>query len=224
MNHSSRASVAPPLGDRSPASSVRVPHAALSSRTSRVRPSNTPTTQSTNQPDVPKERDVQALIAEFAHFSETWLHRVSEAGISQEGPDLIMQALSRVLHPPQTPVTDPASLRSHIRAFILANLHRRISLADLSRFLGYSEKYCSEWFLSHMGISFSTYLKRLRIARAKRLLAVEHLAIAQISDWLGFSDQFAFSHFFKKTMGCSPRAYRQRLLKANPCLRSNSRS
>jgi two-component system response regulator YesN len=102
-------------------------------------------------------------------------------------------------------------LRERIRIFMSDNLHRGLTLKDLSAFLGYSEKYCSELFLKVMGEPFSRWLKQLRVREASRLLADSPASLTDIAESLGFSDQFVFSHFFKKTVGCSPRQFRTRL-------------
>lgn len=68
-------------------------------------------------------------------------------------------------------VQEPAlSLQERMHLFLVENLHHGLTLKDLSEFLGYSEKYCSEWFVARMGQSFSSYVKRLRVERATRLL------------------------------------------------------
>ena len=104
-------------------------------------------------------------------------------------------------------------LGERIRRFMTDNLHRGLTLKDLSAFLGYSEKYCSELFLKVMGEPFSQWLKQLRIREARRLLVDSPASMTDIAESLGFSDQFAFSHFFKKTVGCSPKQFRTRLPK-----------
>ena len=101
------------------------------------------------------------------------------------------------------------SLTERIQAFITGNLKNRTTLKQLAHFLGYSEKYSSEFFQLQMGTSFSHYLKRVRIMKAKHMLAADGASITQIAEALGFSDCFAFSHFFKRAVGCSPTAFRK---------------
>jgi len=85
----------------------------------------------------------------------------------------------------------------------------RLTLKELSTVLGYSEKYASEVFRKYMGLSFSEYLKQQHLAKATQLLNEQHLTIAQIAESLGFSDAYAFSHFFKRAIGCSPSEFRK---------------
>ncbi len=98
----------------------------------------------------------------------------------------------------------------HIRHFITSNLHQGLTLKVLAEFLGYSDKYCSDLFRCTMGISFSRYLRGARLAAARRLLATTDQSLAAIAATVGFSDQFAFSHFFKRATGTAPLHFRQR--------------
>ncbi|BCA55614.1 hypothetical protein W02_27540 [Nitrospira sp. KM1] len=61
-----------------------------------------------------------------------------------------------------------------------------------------------------MGIPFSQYLTSIRITKAKLLLTGEGLSVTDVATMLGFSDSFAFSHFFKRIEGCSPSAFKRR--------------
>ena len=85
----------------------------------------------------------------------------------------------------------------------------RLTLKELSTLLGYSEKYTSQIFRKYMGLSFSEYLKQLHLAKATKLLSDQSLTIAQIAESVGFSDAYAFSHFFKRAIGCSPSEFRK---------------
>lgn len=131
--------------------------------------------------------------------------------------DTLNTALTRLAissPPPAEPGSRPSflspdTLSERLQTFLSRNLGARVTLKELSHFLGYSEKYSSEFFRLQMGICFSHYLKRLRITNAAHMLGNHALSIAQIAESLGFSDSFAFSHFFKRAMGCSPTAYRK---------------
>ncbi len=130
------------------------------------------------------------------------------AGLDTRSKALAIQTFDELLTQVLTSFKGPESLPVRIQLFIASNLHKGLTLQDLSEFLGYSEKYCSELFHAQMGETFSVYLKRVRIERAKRYLEDKNLSLTLIAELLGFKDPFAFSHFFKKVMGFSPRQYR----------------
>lgn len=142
---------------------------------------------------------IQALIEEVRRHSPEWAERLAEAATEWEVP--IGQVGERA--------TPPEELRNRISLFMTQNLHKGPTLKLLAQFLGYSEKYCSELFRNVMGEPFSESLKRLRVRKAEQWLAGTPTPIADIAESLGFSDQFAFSHFFKKAVGCSPRKFRE---------------
>lgn len=107
----------------------------------------------------------------------------------------------------------PPTTATRLQAYLITHLHQGPTLKNVAEFLGYSEKYCSQFFQATMGMSFSVYLKNLRIQRAKSLLRETRLDLTAIAHAVGFSDQFAFSHFFKKAVGCSPKQFRTEALR-----------
>ncbi len=100
-----------------------------------------------------------------------------------------------------------------LQIFLSKHVRERATRKDLSTFLGYSQKYCSEFFRLQMGVSFSHYIKNLRITKATGMLMDHDLPLSHIAELLEFSDSFAFSHFlssvvdrhqnFANTMLCS---------------------
>jgi AraC-like DNA-binding protein len=100
------------------------------------------------------------------------------------------------------------ALSNKINLFIDDNIHKGVTLKLLSQFLGCSEKYCSELFYKTMGKPFSGYLKHRRLEQAAFMLTASKKDMAGIDSALGFSDQFAFSHFFKRATGQSPIQFR----------------
>ena len=64
-------------------------------------------------------------------------------------------------------------------------------------------------FKKEMGITFVSYVNRLRIARAIKFLRDGRLPISDIAYACGFSNQFHFTRMFKKVMNTCPRHYRK---------------
>jgi AraC-like DNA-binding protein len=115
--------------------------------------------------------------------------------------------LQHVLVDPNVP--SPDTMQHRLQIFLSKHLRERVTLKDLSTFLGYSQKYCSEFFRLQMGVSFSHYVQNLRITKATGMLMDHDLPLSHIAELLGFSDSFAFSHFFKRAVGCSPSEFRK---------------
>ncbi|MDT7040747.1 AraC family transcriptional regulator [Candidatus Nitronereus thalassa] len=151
------------------------------------------------------------LIVEFQQYLTDWTTRVKQVGMEQKLKHLAPHVFNECLRQMEGPPRPTPDLAQQIEVFISTNLHKGLTLKELSKFLGYSEKYCSELFQVKMGEAFSSYLKRHRLEKAKVLLEEGFAPIADIAERLGFQDQFAFSHFFKKATGHSPRKYREQV-------------
>jgi len=85
-----------------------------------------------------------------------------------------------------------------------------LSLESVAKELGYSSKYISRAFKESMNITFSEYLKNLRIQRA--ILLMEHgiISVKNAALLSGYRDPLYFSSVFKKTVGLSPSEYIKR--------------
>ena len=151
---------------------------------------------------------LEELTREFRFLSSEWATRLAAMTSREDLQELTNRKVEELILQIHSLVEPSCSFPRHIQSFMASNLHRGPTLKDLSKHLGYSEKYCSDLFKQHMGETFTLYITRLRIQRAKTLLQSSSLRLSEISQSLGFSDQFAFSHFFKKTTGASPRSFR----------------
>ncbi len=89
------------------------------------------------------------------------------------------------------------------------HLSEKLSLSDICGYLGYSESYFTRVFTKEVGCSPIAYLMRLKVERARNLLANTSLKINQIAFMLGFDDPYYFSKFFSKITGYSPRLFRK---------------
>ncbi len=94
-------------------------------------------------------------------------------------------------------------------AYIHENYQREISLADLSRIIFLSPDYFSRAFKEQVGCTFSEYVLRVRIEKAKKLLAESDLPVGEVGRQVGYSDPNYFSRVFGRAMGVPPSRYRQ---------------
>jgi two-component system response regulator YesN len=83
-----------------------------------------------------------------------------------------------------------------------------ISLHTVASHVGISPNHLSTVFSQETEENFIEYLTRVRIERAKHLLANTAMKSAGIAHETGFSDPHYFSFIFKKNTGLSPREYR----------------
>lgn len=88
------------------------------------------------------------------------------------------------------------------------NIEKQISLQDLSTYTGYSVSHFSAIFKSCTGHSPLSYFNILKIKKACELLETTDMKINQICYKIGIEDAFYFSRLFTKTVGISPKKYR----------------
>ncbi len=96
--------------------------------------------------------------------------------------------------------------------FMNANLHRKLSLAELARSVNISRSHLCYLFKTEKGISPGQYLTMLRMQKARDLLATTPLSVKQIMIEVGYDDKSRFACHFKKTYGLSPSQYRAKYL------------
>lgn len=93
--------------------------------------------------------------------------------------------------------------------YIKEHIHANMNLAELSSKLSISKSIILNVFKNEAGITPGRYIDELIIARAKKLLLYRDLSIKDVSDKLGFCDQFYFSKRFKEKTGHTPSQFRK---------------
>lgn len=76
--------------------------------------------------------------------------------------------------------------------------------------LGISSSYFSRIFKAATNETFTQYLTKIRMEKAKALLLHSDLKIYEISEKIGYEDPHYFSYNFKKKNGIKPTEYRKR--------------
>ena len=83
-----------------------------------------------------------------------------------------------------------------------------LSLEWLGDEFGLSTYYISRFITEQTGYNLKSYITRLRIEEAKRLLASTELTLQEIVNRIGYLDTSSFIRKFKKETGKTPGEYR----------------
>lgn len=108
--------------------------------------------------------------------------------------------------------TNTNQLMSMAKEYILEHIDNdQLNLEQVSQYVGLSRIYFCKRFHQSEGISFSNYLKNIRIERAKQLLRKKRMKILEVGNAVGFSNPKYFSFVFKQATGFTPLEYQKQL-------------
>ena len=92
--------------------------------------------------------------------------------------------------------------------FIETNIHKKITVEELSDLVGVSQPYLYKIFKNKFNMSIKEYITYYKINRAKKLLIETNMLITEIANSVGYSDVLAFSKAFSSKEKVSPQKYR----------------
>lgn len=99
------------------------------------------------------------------------------------------------------------------------------SLKMLADKMNLNYSYASRIFSKYSRVSFSEFLRSLRVETAKKYLEYTDESISMISGIVGFNDSNYFSHIFLTETGMTPTQWRRRYNeKASPCFTQKHRT
>ncbi|TKC86050.1 helix-turn-helix domain-containing protein [Trinickia terrae] len=98
---------------------------------------------------------------------------------------------------------------NRVLAIIDTQFARPLRLAALAKASGLSERSLTRHFTQHLGESVGSYITRVRIGHACRLLTDTQLPISVVAARSGYSNVANFNRQFKATKELTPAAYRQ---------------
>ena len=94
-------------------------------------------------------------------------------------------------------------------AYINDRIAEKISLDNVSEYLGVNKSYLSSIFNKDMGISIVDYIHDKRVSNACYLLANTDFSISEVADYIGYFDTSYFIRIFKTIMKVTPLKYRE---------------
>lgn len=121
--------------------------------------------------------------------------------------DIIFETLSHLMIDSELKITQ-YNILSYIEDYISKNIHRKITVTELSHHFHYHPDTINRLFKQNTGLSISVYIQTARINHSKSLMEHSDLTLESISQLCGFNDRNHFSKTFKKITGFSPSYYR----------------
>jgi Response regulator containing CheY-like receiver domain and AraC-type DNA-binding domain len=100
------------------------------------------------------------------------------------------------------------NLINNISVFTLEHVEEGLSLSMLADQFELNKNYLSEVFKKKTGISVLDYITKVKMERAKKILAESEIKSYEIAEKLGYFDAEYFSKVFRKYTGVSATEYR----------------
>ncbi|MBD1907863.1 AraC family transcriptional regulator [Funiculus sociatus GB2-A5] len=100
---------------------------------------------------------------------------------------------------------------SLVKDFIEEHLAENLSIADLASVVHISPFHFARAFKTATGQPPHRYITHRRMERAKMLLSVTRLPVAEVAYRVGFSNQSHFTAQFRRATGTTPKGYRDSL-------------
>lgn len=102
-----------------------------------------------------------------------------------------------------------------VLCYIHKNFNEEIRMSDLASSFGMSPSSFSRFFKQATGNTFVTFLRRIRVSHACRLLIESESSVAEICFLVGFNNLSNFNRYFRSIKGMTPRQYQSSVRSLN---------
>jgi YesN/AraC family two-component response regulator len=106
--------------------------------------------------------------------------------------------------------SEPPMIR-RAKAYVAGHHADPISLEGIANAMHVSTFYFCKLFKKATGITFTDYLGRVRVEKAKNLLLNPHIRVSEIAYAVGFQSLTHFNRVFRDLTGDSPSHFREKL-------------
>lgn len=163
--------------------------------------------------------------AENRRRAETLLKKYGQAQKSKHIADrlrmkaLLFEVLAEYIRAAVPEATELAEETNSRMDYVLGYIHDHVSeplsLAELAELIQMHPNHFIRFFKTHTGYTPASYLRKVRMDTAKRLLEESELNISEIAAQIGMSEATYFSKVFKEYSSMSPKTYRK-FFRSNP--------
>lgn len=140
---------------------------------------------------------------QFAAF----IHAAQQAHADTDLVKAAMALLSLLVPRRKTDKAD--NILAELDSIVMGRMPEPVQLGEIAQRLGKHPTAITHHLQRKYGISFSQYVARLRIDKAKELLRRTRLGVGEVATRVGISDQSNFTKQFRKFEGLSPLQYRE---------------
>ncbi len=99
--------------------------------------------------------------------------------------------------------------------YVYNHLNSRITIEELADHTNLSPGYLSRLFKKELGIPISNYIMEKKIEKAQNLLKYSDYSLIEIANYLAFSSQSHFIQSFRKSVGLTPKKYRDKFYRTS---------
>ncbi len=93
----------------------------------------------------------------------------------------------------------------------ISDNYATVSLKSIAEHFHYTQVYLSSFISSHVGMTFTEYLRQFKMKTANKLLSGTNQSIEQIAEHIGYVQRSSFEKEYKKYYGITPAAYRNKI-------------
>lgn len=143
--------------------------------------------------------------------SDTFIRQMDASSICDNYEQLsyaMLKTYCDLVNASQQKSPEPAYVKI-CKHYISSHLHTQITLSDLSKICGYSERWLSKKFRDDTNESIIDYIQKEKLKEACRYLQYTSLSVSEISNFLGYSSQSYFNVNFKKYYHTTPQKFRE---------------
>lgn len=113
----------------------------------------------------------------------------------------------------KTPRSKAKTVLQMIFEYVEENTDKACKMDDLSKKLGYVPSYLSRIFRSSVGMTYSDYVRKIKIAKACNYLMDKDEPVLETAARCGFNSLSSFNRAFRAVTGINPTEYRRQKAK-----------
>ncbi len=147
----------------------------------------------------PKECDIQSILLTLELIANF---------LGETNPCYIVIDIASVGKKFQSKKTDV--LFETVIQYIKDHISEQIKLEDIANFCNYSTSYISRNFNKILGMSFNTYVNKMRIEISKNYLLTTDKTVLDIATTVGFDDSSYYCKVFHQFLSITPTEFRKK--------------